>query len=266
MSETENYEVYALKYAERCDRTRADSFLFEDDHASAHPMDYFLWVVRNTRRTIVVDTGYNGAEGHKRNRPVTREPHEALGMINVDAAKVEQVVITHLHYDHAGTLAQFPAARFHLQESEMEYATGRCMCELALQYPFTVDHVCEMVRHVYSGRVIFHDGDAQIAPGITVHYIGGHTGGLQCVRVLTARGWVVLASDAAHYYENLEQRKPFPIVVDVEAMLRGFDRLCELAESPQHIVPGHDPLVCAKYPAAAAHLEGAVFRLDVAPR
>lgn len=266
MSNTESYEVFALKYAERSDRTRGDSFIFDDDHASVHPIDYFLWVIRNANRTIVVDTGYDSAEGLKRNRRVTREPREALTMIGVTAATVEQVIITHLHYDHAGTLGHFPAARFHLQETEMAYATGRCMGEPALRHPFTVEHVCEMVRQVYAGRVIFHSGDAEIAPGISVHRIGGHTGGLQCVRVLTARGWVVLASDAAHYYENLEKRKPFPIVVDVDAMLRGFDRLEELAESPDHIVPGHDPLVCVRYPPPAANLDRIVYRLDVNPR
>ena len=107
----------------------------------------------------------------------------------------------------------------------MQYATGPCMCHAQLRIPFTVDHVCEMVRHVYSGRVIFHEGDAEIAPGITVHKTGGHSRGLQCVRVATASGPVVLASDASHYYENFEQGKVFPIVVDVEDTLRGYARL-----------------------------------------
>ena len=70
----------------------------------------------------------------------------------------------------------------------MAYATGPCMCHDHLRYPFTADHVCEMVRNVYSGRVIFHDGDGEVAPGITVHKIGGHSRGLQCVRVMTAGG------------------------------------------------------------------------------
>jgi glyoxylase-like metal-dependent hydrolase (beta-lactamase superfamily II) len=266
MSDHETYEVFALKYAERSDRTRHDSFIFDDDHASPHPIDYFIWVIRNAKRTVVVDTGYGSAEGIKRNRRVTREPREALSMLGINATTVPEVIITHLHYDHAGTLEHFPAARFHLQETEMAYATGHCMCEPALRHPFTVDHVCEMVRHVYSGRVVFHNGDAQIAPGVTVHRIGGHTGGLQCVRIKTTHGWLVLASDAAHYYENLQQRKPFPIVVDVQAMLRGFDRLYALAETPAHIVPGHDPLVCAKYPPASAALDSVVYRLDVSPR
>ena len=85
---------------------------------------------------------------------------------------------------------------------QMAYATGKCMCDAAMNAPFTADHVCDMVRHVYSGRVDFHNGDGFVAPGVTVHHVPGHSKGLQCVRVMTEQGPVVIASDAAHFYEN----------------------------------------------------------------
>jgi glyoxylase-like metal-dependent hydrolase (beta-lactamase superfamily II) len=91
-------------------------------------------------------------------------------------------------------------------------------------------------RKVYSGRVVFHDGDAEIAPGVTLHRIGGHSRGLQCVRVMTGTGPVVLASDATHFYENFETGKVFPIVVDVEDTVRGYARLEQLAGSRRRIV------------------------------
>ncbi len=83
--------------------------------------------------------------------------------------------------------------------------------------------------------------------------------------MLTRRGWIVLASDAAHFYENVEKRKMFPIVLDAREMMTGFERLEELADSADHVVPGHDPLVRARYPAESPALEGIVHRLDVAP-
>jgi hypothetical protein len=73
---------------------------------------------------------------------------------------------------------------------------------------------------------------------------------------------VVLASDASHFYANMEQVRPFPIVWSVAAMVDGYGRLRELAESPAHIIPGHDPLVMQRYPAPAMELEGIVVRLD----
>ncbi len=259
------YEVFALKYAERSERTRRESFIFADAHESPHPIDYFIWLIRNDARTIVVDTGFGHEEAAARDRRLLREPREALTSMGLDAGSISDVIVTHMHYDHAGSLDHFPAARFHMQETEMAYVTGPCMCFEELRMPFTADHVCQMVRNVYSGRVSFARGDAEIAPNLTVHRIGGHTGGLQCVRVLSRRGWVVLASDVSHYYENFEARKMFPIVLDAREMLEGFARLEQLADSRGHVVPGHDPLVCARYPSESAALEGMVFRLDIAP-
>jgi glyoxylase-like metal-dependent hydrolase (beta-lactamase superfamily II) len=122
---------------------------------------------------------------------------------------------------------------------------------------YDVEDVIGMVRRAYAGRVRFHDGDAEIFPGVSVHLVGGHTMGLQVVRVQTRRGWVVLASDASHFYANMEQQRPFPIVWSVKDMVDGYARLRELADSPAHIIPGHDPLVLERYPAASDSLRGA---------
>jgi glyoxylase-like metal-dependent hydrolase (beta-lactamase superfamily II) len=261
----DTYEVYALRYAERPARVRADSFLF-DDHEAPHPIDYFLWVLRNERRIIVVDTGYDRAEGDRRGRPILREPGACLADFGIAADSVETVILTHLHYDHAGALDQFPAARFHLQSAEMAFATGSCMCERALNHPFSVRHVCRMVEHVYAGRVQFHDGDAEVAPGVEVFATGGHSLGLQAVRARTVAGWLVLASDAAHFYENFAARKLFPIMADPVSVLRGYDRLAALASRRELIVPGHDPMVCEMFPKVAGERTGAsVYRLDKGP-
>lgn len=242
------WSVYALKYADRNDRTRAESFL-DDDHPTApHGMDYFVWVLDNGTRQIVVDTGYDAAEAARRGRPILRDPASSLAAVNVDAESVDTVIVTHLHYDHAGGLDRYPKATFHVQESEMAFATGPCMCDPDLRAPFTVEHVCEMVRHVYSGRVVFHDGDAEVAPGVTLHRIGGHSAGLQAVRVMTPSGPLCLASDAAHYYENFEAGLIFPIVYDKAVMRAGFARILELGSSPARVIPGHDPLVRVRYP------------------
>ena len=266
MSGPETYEVFALHYGTLANRTRADNFIVADPHDGPMPLDYFVWLIRNEKRTIVVDTGFDQAEGDKRGRTIARLPREALAMMDVDAAKVEDVVITHLHYDHAGTMDDFPAATFHIQETEMRYATGRHMCQDALGHAYSADHVSTLVRRVFDHRVAFYDGASEMAPGIELHLIGGHTMGVQCVRVLTKRGWVVLASDTSHFYENMEKVAPFPIVYNVGEMIDGYATLRRLAESPAHIIPGHDPLVRQRYPAPDTRSDDMVVRLDVAPK
>ncbi len=261
MSET--YEILALKYGRHADRTRRDNFMSADDHACPQPIDYFIWVIRNANRTLLFDTGFDNAEAKVRGRILDFEPPEVLRRIGVAAEEIETVIISHLHYDHAGTLDLFPAARFHVQEAEVSYATGPCMCDEAMRKPFTADHVCSLVKKVYSGRVQFYDGDGEVAPGVTVHRAGGHTKGLQCLRVATSSGFVVLASDATHLYENFEKRKPFSITIDVEQSLRSYTLLEQLATSRAHIVPGHDPLVLQRYPAWKRETQGIVHRLDV---
>jgi glyoxylase-like metal-dependent hydrolase (beta-lactamase superfamily II) len=260
---SDKWKVYALKYAERNNRTRADSFIFDDHPSAPHGIDYFVWVLDNGVRKIVVDTGYDTREAARRDRPILRDPAKAIEAVGVNADTVDTVIITHLHYDHAGGLDRYPNATFHLQAAEMAYATGPCMCHGTLQMPFTAEHVCEMVKHIYSGRVVFHDGTGEIAPGVRVHCVGGHSRGLQVVEVDTEYGPLCLASDATHYYENFMVGKPFPIVVDAEAMLEGFSTILRLGGSADRVIPGHDPLVSDYFP----QLDNVDFgwRLDVGP-
>jgi glyoxylase-like metal-dependent hydrolase (beta-lactamase superfamily II) len=255
------YRVYAVKYAER-DGRRSEHFIGGDPHDAPMPMDYYVWAVIGDGRTWVVDTGFGEVDAAARGRRLVRSVTEALASIGVDAGTVSDVIVTHFHYDHIGGLGQFPDACFHVQDREMTFATGRHMTHRALNHSFTATHVADMVLHVHAGRVMFHDGDDELAPGLSVHHVGGHTAGLQVVRVLTDRGWLVLASDAAHYYEHLDGGRPFPIVFDVGAMLEGHRMVRALADVPELVVPGHDPQVLDRFEPAAPGLEGVAVRLD----
>ncbi len=247
MSTIPEYEIYAIRYAQM-PRRRRDNFLGGDPHDGDMPMDFFVWLVRSSAHTVLVDTGFNAAMAQRRNRAFERCPIEALATLGVAPEQVSDVVLTHLHYDHAGNLDRLPQARFHVQDGELDYATGRCMCHEPLRHAYAVEDVVTLVRRVYEDRVVFHDGDTGLLPGIRLLKIGGHTKGLQALQVNTRRGRVVLASDASHYYENMEGERPFPIVYNTADMLAGYSKLREAADSPMHIVPGHDPQVLARYP------------------
>lgn len=254
-----NWEVFAIRYAEQTKRTRARAFLMDDNHNAPYPIDFYIWLLRRDDEVILVDTGFDGAEAQRRGFELSQEVGPALAPFGLQPEDVTKLIVTHLHFDHAGGLHLFPNAMLYLQAAEMAYATGPCMCEDVLRQPFTGAHVCEAVTRLYAGKLVFFDGDAEVADGVTVHAIGGHSKGLQAVRVRTDAGWLVLASDAAHFYENFERRVPFPLVVNVEDMLNGFDTLSRLASHPDLIVPGHDPLVREFFP---SDIGPEIWRLD----
>jgi glyoxylase-like metal-dependent hydrolase (beta-lactamase superfamily II) len=257
------YEVFALRYG-HLERTRNENFIQHDPHDGPMPMDYFVWVIRDDERTILVDTGYGAQEAAKRKRQLIRCPIDALGTIGIKGEAVTDVVLTHLHYDHAGNLGKVPRATFHVQDAEMAFVTGRYMRHDMLRHGYAVEDVVTLVRGLYEKRVTFHAGDDEMAPGVQLLHIGGHTRGLQAVRVHTKRGWVVLASDATHYYDNMNLAMPFPIVFNVGDMLEGFEKLQRAADSPDHIVPGHDPLVLQRFPMAKPEID--LVKLHEAPR
>jgi glyoxylase-like metal-dependent hydrolase (beta-lactamase superfamily II) len=259
------YELHAVKYGELKARKRSEVFVGGDPHDGRIDMDYFVWVAIGLDRVCVIDTGFGPEVAARRGRRYIQSPVESLSILGVDADRVADVVITHMHFDHAGNFELFPNARLHIQDREMAFVTGRQMTHPFMRAAYEVDDVVRMVRAAYGDRVVFHDGDAVIAPGIECFLMGGHTRGLQSVRVATARGSVVLASDSSHYYENIEHGLIFSIVDSAGDVLEGYRRLRELAVRPDLIVPGHDPLVMSRYPASDTRLKGIAVRLDVEP-
>jgi glyoxylase-like metal-dependent hydrolase (beta-lactamase superfamily II) len=258
------HEVYAVRYAHH-DRMSPENFIGGDPHDVLQPLNYFVWAIVGPHGTFVVDTGFDGAMATRRGRTLLTPAGEGLAALGIDPDAVTDVIVTHLHYDHCGNHDLFPRARYHLQDVEMAYATGRCMCHAHIRIPFEEEDVVAMVRKVFANRVVFHDGPEQLVPGVTLHHIGGHSKGLQCVRVRTRRGHVVLASDATHLYAHVEEGRVFPVTYSVAETLEGYDTLRRLATSPHHIVPGHDPQVLERYPAARPGVEGWIVRLDAEP-
>jgi len=259
----DHHRIVALRYGHH-DRKAAANFLGGDDHATDMPLDYYVWaILRDQAPPIVVDTGFDAETAARRGRILLRPVAEGLVAIGVDRAAVEDVIVTHMHFDHAGSLGLFPRARFHIQDAEMAFCTGRAMTERMVRAPFDAAPVAQMVHLLFGDRVVFHKGTSPVAPGVTVHHLAGHTAGLQVVEVATARGPVVLASDAAHLYANITRATPFPILVHVPDYLHSLRRLLEIAPGLDHVIPGHDPIVLAQFPPIAGVRDA--VRVDLPP-
>ncbi|MFJ1766907.1 N-acyl homoserine lactonase family protein [Amycolatopsis sp. NPDC088138] len=241
------FEVYALCYGRRTGY-RGEHFLgYGKDSADRHPTAYYVWVAVSAEHTVVVDAGIRPERARQMDGLDYVEPVRLLAGLGIDPAAVDHVVLTHLHYDHCGTVADFPGARFVVQRSEMDYWTGPWAKRIERER-WLLDDV--VLGHLRDAPVDLVDGDAEVVPGIGVHLVGGHTAGMQVVRAGTAAGAVVLASDASHFYENIERDHPAPLLHSTTGVYAAFDRVKELAGTGL-VVPGHDPEVLARYPPVA---------------
>ena len=147
----DTYEVHAIRYA-RLSRRSPENFIGGDEHDSEMPLNYYVWVISNGARSIVVDTGFGEEMAKKRGRQIVRPVAEGVKALGISPESVKDVIITHMHYDHAGNLPLFANARYHLQDKEMDFATGRCMCHRMMNHGYEADDVVHMVRCVFDQR------------------------------------------------------------------------------------------------------------------
>ena len=121
---SDEFEIYAIRYGHH-DRTARSNFINGDEHDGPMPLDYFVWAIVGETSTYLLDTGFDAAMGKKRNRSIVRPVDQGLKAIGIEPASVQDVIISHMHFDHAGNREMFPNAKYHIQDMEMEFCTGR---------------------------------------------------------------------------------------------------------------------------------------------
>jgi glyoxylase-like metal-dependent hydrolase (beta-lactamase superfamily II) len=258
------HEVLAIRYATLQSRKRDLFFRYETygeaDGEELVEMAYYFWVLRSPESTIVVDTGYAPAVGARRGRTLRCDPLDAVRAIGVDPQSVETVIVTHFHYDHVGNLGAYPNATLVVPRRELDFWTGPLAEREQFGAHVEVDEIAAIAAADRAGRVRTTDGTEEVAPGVMAISVGGHSPGQQLIRVAAVGGEVVLASDAVHFYEELELDRPFGVIADLGEMYAAYDLLKEYAAAGATVVPGHDPEVLARFPVAGA--DGNAVRLD----
>jgi len=248
--ETDKYEVYAVRFATIAG-FRVAGLVAGADPSRRLDIAMMIWVLKGAGgRVVVVDSGFH-RDQYFRQFSVRDyvKPSDAIAPLGVKLEDVTDLVITHMHWDHAGGVDLFPSARVWIQKDEFDYYTGEAWQGRNTHGGIDPDDVLEVVRRNIAGKVSFVRGDDDTSlPGITFGVGGKHTWQSQFVGVATAKGTVVLASDNMYLYENLDRHVPIAQTLDPASNLRAQDRMRRLAAEPRLVVPGHDPAVFDRFP------------------
>ncbi len=243
------YQVYAIRYG-TLQRFPVAALVAGADTSRRADIALMIWLVRSSdgRRNILVDAGFYREKFMRRWQPADyRRPSEALAAVGLRPEQVTDIVVSHVHWDHLDGADLLPNARIWIQRAEFEHhldSTGRARSP-------AIDSIdaAMLAGLARTGRVELIAGDSvEIIPGITVYTRGRHTYASQYVQVHRASTQIVIASDNAYLYENLEQRRPIAQTLDSVSNLQAQARMLRLTGSPTYVVPGHDPEVFLRFP------------------
>jgi glyoxylase-like metal-dependent hydrolase (beta-lactamase superfamily II) len=245
--------VWSVKYGERVVRK---SDVFYDYTQYGLPdgdldMDYNFWVIKSGDTVILMDTGYDiAAHDWLGEISVTPTP-EGLKLIELDPLDVDIVITSHFHYDHIGYLYLFENAQVISGQAEYDYWFAKRDSN-ALEGEFTTaDNLVPVEKALQEGRLRLISDTAEVFPGITVYQVGGHCPGELIALIETASGSLILASDAAHFYEQLENEWPFFAFTNLDQMRAALSFILKLSkETGATVIPGHDGRTRQKFPPA----------------
>jgi glyoxylase-like metal-dependent hydrolase (beta-lactamase superfamily II) len=242
------WTVLALRHAAR-PVTRSGVFYRYEEYGEPdgpQEMAYYLWLLRSDDATVLVDSGYSVAGGARRNRGHIVAPLDALARVGIQPGDVDLVVNTHLHYDHTGHLGAFAGVPLHVNRTELEAWTS----PLAARAQFAI-HVepDEIAAVAARDDLVVMEAEHEVAPGIVALEVGGHSFGQTILVIDGEQAPVVLASDAVHFYEELERDYACAVLTDLPRVYAAYDRIRALAdERGARVLAGHDPLVMDRFP------------------
>ena len=243
------YEVYALSYGVY-PNFPVSGLLAGADKNRKIDLQMMIWLVKGSNgKNILVDTGCyheNVVKGKGIQNLI--KASDAIAKLGLSPTDITDVIITHMHWDHADGMDLFPNAKIWIQKDEYAYYTGAAWQAGGKHGGIEPDDVLTLVKLNTAGKANLIDGDnVEIIDGIKVYTGGRHTYASQYVSVRSPSGVIVIASDNMYLYENLEKHAPIAQTFDADSNLKAQDRMKEIASRPDLIVPGHDPAVFLKF-------------------
>jgi glyoxylase-like metal-dependent hydrolase (beta-lactamase superfamily II) len=247
------YQLFAVKYAGPVTKSGAH-IRWQKDWDKKAGGNYYIWVIRNQQRTVIVDTGCTPETAMQKGLGRYINPARILPAMEIDPKEVESVILTHLHWDHAGGAVFFPHANFLIHEKEYSFWTGDSIAS-APPFQALIDRksLQYLKRAKDNGLVRLVKSNRQLFPGIGAILAPGHSPGLMAVSVNTRKGIAIIGSDSAFIVENYSENWPHDIVFDMADYMRTMKMLKKKA-SPGLLFAGHDPSMADNYPGVARHI------------
>jgi len=259
-ADVDKYEVYAVRFATIAN-FRVASLVAGADPARRMDIAMTIWVLKGIDgRVAVVDSGFHRDQWFRQFAVKDYiKPSDAIAPLGLTPESVTDLIISHMHWDHAGGIDLFPAARVWIQKDEYDYYTGEAWQSPNTHGGIDPEDVHEIVRRNLAGKVSFVRGDDETTiSGLSFNVGGKHTWASQYVGVQTRTSAVVIASDNMYLYENLDTHKPISQTLDAVSNLRAQDRMRSLASDPRLVIPGHDPAVFDRFP----HVSERIVRIE----
>lgn len=253
-SQTTNYEVYALKFAEKETPAAISDLAMNGPRNDSVGVYFMIWLIKGSNgKNILVDAGFLqdmqeakdfGLKGYIR-------PDSMLMRVALRPEDITDIILTHPHWDHVDGIDLFPRARVWMQKEDFNYFTGAAWQKDGNNWGFNKRDVRKLIELNLAGKLTLVDGDdKEIIPGIKVYTGSRHTFNSQYVGVEAGADKIILASDNIWIYYNLENLRSAPSygTFDTTAYVKSMQRMKTLVSDQKYIIPGHDAKMFSIFP------------------
>ena len=253
------WSVFALEYGNSV-KFRHSVLIRGASKDERVPLSWWAWLIQPSSgdgRRILVDTGFDDEKlarqwRFKRHVPVPR----LLRDLHIEPSSITDVVVTHSHWDHMGNVSPYKNARIWIQKEEFDWAVKKVSDEKPVNQGVRLKDVDVLKKARDENRLSLVAGTKEIAPGIIVHPGGKHTPFIQWVEVQSGgrSGTIVLATDIAYLYENIDKVVSSGSTLDPRKDVAEIKKMINKATRKELVIPGHDPEVARRFKSVGKHI------------